>query len=276
MNPTISHPDGTTEVRTEWGDTLRVHDSGLPRDFYETGVFWSFESARVMAAVRPGWTVIDVGASYGLLSCPMARRAGPEGLVVACEANPRSAALLRANAARNGHRNLRVQEAAVGERAGTGVLYENPAHAVLSSLQKTNVPSPAERHAVRVVTLDDTAAALAPGRKVDMLKVDVEGMEGAVLRGGRRLLERDLPRIWLEFWPDGLERCGDDPRAVLAGLVGLGYSFAVCDLVKGEVRPAAGPADVIAAVDAQRATFPADSPLEGLQALVYLDCTPPA
>jgi FkbM family methyltransferase len=58
-----------------------------------------------------------------------------------------------------------------------------------------------------------------------IIKIDVEGAEGAVLRGARRTLLRCRPALCLELHLDLLERGGEDVEAIVHQLKAGGYSF---------------------------------------------------
>jgi hypothetical protein len=79
---------------------------------------------------------------------------------------------------------------------------------------------------VRATTLDHVVG----DRRVDMMKIDVEGAEGLVLQGAHETLRRCRPLIIFEFSPPSLEvtsrRSG---REVLDDLSQLGYSFDLAD-----------------------------------------------
>ena len=57
--------------------------------------------------IQPGWTVADVGAGAGYTSLRLARRVGPEGLVLATDVQPQMLQMLRRNAQAAGIRNIR-------------------------------------------------------------------------------------------------------------------------------------------------------------------------
>src|ERR1035437_3567146 len=71
----------------------------------------------VMAkTVKPGDTVIDVGANVGALTVAMAKLVGPNGRVIAFEPQPETAALLERNAAQNGLDNVEIHRCATGDK----------------------------------------------------------------------------------------------------------------------------------------------------------------
>lgn len=76
---------------------------------------------------------------------------------------------------------------------------------------------------VDVVTLDDVCEDLGI-RERCVIKIDVQGYELEVMRGARRLLEKDC-RIISEFWPWGMHLHGINPLEYVDFMMSLGYSF---------------------------------------------------
>jgi Methyltransferase FkbM domain len=80
----------------------------------------------------------------------------------------------------------------------------------------------------------------------DFIKMDVQGFEGHVIRGGKAFLRRGTPTLLMEFWPEGLGNAGTDPERLLRDLTDIGYGIVspegVADSREPEqvVREAAG------------------------------------
>jgi hypothetical protein len=70
------------------------------------------------------------------------------------------------------------------------------------------------------MTLDEYAAALV---RFDFMKCDVEGAELAVVRGGRKVIARHLPLLWLESNPEWTRDFDYSPPELLTELRELGY-----------------------------------------------------
>lgn len=142
---------------------------------------------------KPGQVVLDVGAQQGIYTCRTARKVGPEGAAIAFEPHPGNFQVLSANVARNRLNNVRLIPAALSDREGEVELYLHP-HSTNYSLTRKS----GQAVQVSCKTLDRTAAELNL-RKVDILKIDVEGAAMAVLRGGARLVSRFRPLIVSEI-----------------------------------------------------------------------------
>jgi FkbM family methyltransferase len=174
----------------------------LQRQYYFFGTYWleRAELACWQAVARQSPTVFDVGANLGIYSLS-ARAANPDSTIHAFEPTPQHAAHLRGTLAANGVTGVHVHEAAVGGTSGeavlnvsTGDLHENEGMNFI-----TATPQAALTHPVRMTSLDDFCETHGVGR-VDLVKMDVEGNERAVLDGARRLLaEGRLGTVFVEL-----------------------------------------------------------------------------
>lgn len=143
---------------------------------------------RVLQRV-PEPAFMDIGAFVGYFTCYAAALLRDQQPVWAVESNPIFCGTIRKAVALNGFTRVRVLEAALSDRP----------RAV--TVQDTSVlPFAAEgpgRRTAQAVTLDDLCAreAIAPR----IVKIDVHGAEGRVLRGMSRLLRESIQVILLEF-----------------------------------------------------------------------------
>ena len=200
------------ERRMNGTDTLRL----LPAfravgETYEPEVW-----RRVMAEARPGDTVVDVGAFIGLYSLALARRVGSEGQVVAFEPDTANFAVLRSHCRLNGATNIELIEAAVSNQDGVIAFDSGRASESRVSRGRTD-------YVVRCVQLD----TVFDRRSIDLLKIDVEGSEEAVLCGAARLLRdpRRRPRtIFIEVHPYAWPALGTSSDSLLHCLTSAGYA----------------------------------------------------
>lgn len=149
----------------------------------------------IQTLVGSGDTVVEVGASIGAHTVPLAKKVGPEGRVVAIEPQPVIAQALAANVALNSLENVSVVNSACGAQASTlwrpSVNYFGGAFHLSGAVQLSAQPLDSGA-AVDVRTLDDL---LGDSTQVSLLRVEVSGMELEVLRGAVQLLrgEADGP-----------------------------------------------------------------------------------
>ena len=240
--PVLASPQGMAgEVSlasrtTPWGDTVGAYvpDISLDPEFLRTGSSWEHELTALSLAVRPGDLVVDVGASFGYLTCYLAHLAGPSGSVHAIEPSTAMFSLLIENARRNGHRTVRASRVAVGSAAAAAAtLWLSSTNLGRHSLHRDNVPGLAGQELVQQLTMDEYWRTELGGRPVGLLKIDVEGSELAVLRGAQSML-RSTREVWLEFWPDGIEVTGSDPYKVPGLLRRAGFEITSWNLLTGE------------------------------------------
>jgi FkbM family methyltransferase len=156
-------------------------------------------------AVRPGDTVWDVGANVGVFGFAAAHVAGPGGRVLAIEADPWLADLMRRSAHQRPAASAPVEVLCVAASDQCDVQsFETPewtrsgSHLASSEgASEALVGRSIESHPVITVSLD-WLAARRPAPAV--LKIDVEGSELAVLEGAGELLARHRPKILLEVF----------------------------------------------------------------------------
>jgi FkbM family methyltransferase len=173
------------------------------------------EQTRLFAeTIRPGDTVLDVGAHVGYYTVLSAVLAGPTGTVWSFEPNPRNAAFLRRHVEINGLRQARVEQAAVSDAEGT-------ARFDFGTGSGTGHLADAGAIEVRTLRLDDFCAAHAIVPRV--VKIDVEGAEAAVLEGFAATMDAARPIIFLStHGRPAHERC-------VAWLRERGYELAPID-----------------------------------------------
>lgn len=213
--------------------------------------------------LRPGMGVVDIGANIGWFTMLSAALVGPEGHVLAVEPNPRNARLLEASRRVNGFGQVTVMQVAAGREAGLLALNTSHSNGTTAALEGGAAAALAAE-TVPCLPLD---ALLPPGgRRVHLIKADVEGAEYAALLGCRAAIARDRPVIVSEFSPDLMPGIsGISGEGYLRWLAGLGYRLSVVE-PDGGLQPAADTPAVMAAY-AARGTDHVDVVAEPLQPL---------
>jgi FkbM family methyltransferase len=166
------------------------------------GTYESDKQELIARLATPGMTLWDVGANAGFYTLAFSRLTGPRGRVYAFEPLAENADNLRTHVRLNDVRNVTVVEAAVGAADGT------VGFAVAASNAMGRVSAGASDRVVPCVTLDSFVEQ-HPEAAPDLLKVDIEGGESALLVGGARFLARNTPPIVLSLHgTDQQRRCG--------------------------------------------------------------------
>ncbi len=206
------------------------------------GVYENFELQLFRSLIKPGETVLDVGANIGLYSIIGAHRTGPTGRVIACEPEPDNLALLHHNALGVQAQNISVCACALADNDGTLNLYlstdNKGSHSLFGS--KSN----AQAISVPVRRGDDLLAEL--GATPDVIKIDVEGAEPLVLAGLHKSLTSPSVRLFVEFSPGSLRNGSFDPQEFLDDLTGRGFICYEIDASRQALREVIFPKKLIA------------------------------
>lgn len=148
------------------------------------GLFEPAETRLVRELLNPGDTFIDIGAHIGWFATLGAKIVGERGQVVAFEPYEMNSAMLKYNLQQNSCTNVRVTESALGSRKGCVSLVNSGGDS--GGVTALDWGSE-ERVEVPITTLDESEGELGP---IALVKIDVEGWEAHVLRGGRKTLSR--------------------------------------------------------------------------------------
>jgi FkbM family methyltransferase len=149
------------------------------------------EARMFQLLLQPGDVVLEVGANIGAHTLSLARAVGPAGLVHAIEPQRSLFQMLCANLALNDLQNVHVRQQGLG--AVQEVLrVSTPVTAAAANFGGISLGRQGEEP-VQVMTLDDLRLD-----RLDLIKIDVEGMEEAVLRGGTETIRRLRPTLYVE------------------------------------------------------------------------------
>ncbi len=136
--------------------------------------------------LKPGMTVLDIGAHHGFYTLLAAHCVGPTGKVIAFEPSPKERRKLLWHVRLNRCRQVQVEPFAVSDREGTMKLFLTQDNSA-NSLSPPEISPIVGSATVPVITLD--AYCQRNGiERVDLIKMDVEGAELLVLKGAQRLL----------------------------------------------------------------------------------------
>ena len=215
--PDAAHPHALSLGRCRHGTFLYSRHDTIGRFLDQYGEWAEPEAALLAGLLRPGDIAVDVGAHMGTLTVPLAKAVGPGGTVLAFEPQRFLFHLLCANVALNGLTQVQTFEHALGDRAERlwlrPINYGGAGNFGLLSLDGQYAGKEGEGTAVRIWPLDQRAPGVDRCR---LIKIDVEGLEDAVLAGAEKFVARTRPFVYFE-----MNRLTQD--AVLARLRGWGY-----------------------------------------------------
>lgn len=192
------------------------------------------ETRLFTSMVKPGWTVVDVGANLGYYTVLAGKLVGETGKVVAFEPDEENFAMLSKNVAANGLKNAQCVRAAVADKNGMVSLYISEAHSGDHRIYATGERR--KRVEVRTVSLDEF---FKPGERVDFIKMDIQGAEPLALAGMQRVLRDNAHAVlFCEFSPEDLQTAGVSPHLFLEHIRNAGLQHCVIDEKTADKVPA--------------------------------------
>ena len=202
---------------------LDTKDRGISRTLLLFGKRELEHRIMLQEIVKEGSRIFDIGANIGYYAVMEALMVGKEGEVIAIEPSPSNVRLLEKNVALNDQKNIRIVSAAVSDIDGSKTFFLSDKsnlgtfHNVGSGIEHLN----GQTVDVNTLSLDTLAAQFgAP----DLIRMDVEGHEVAVLRGLIDLLNKTPTKPTVIF-ETHLSRYNNnnDMRSLLLELFQLGY-----------------------------------------------------
>jgi FkbM family methyltransferase len=170
--------------------------SAVGRSLFANG-FERGEIEFLRGSLKPGDIFFDVGANAGLYTVIAAKQIGESGHVYAFEPGECELKLLRHNIAINNLTNVTIIEKAVSNTTGK-TQFAISRDGAMNSLLKTDHPQQQiERwQLVELTTLDSFVQELDI-KKVDFVKIDVEGAEKLVFEGAKNILTSKNQTVFL-------------------------------------------------------------------------------
>lgn len=168
--------------------------------------------------IIPGMTIIDIGAHIGYFTRIFSKHTGDKGKIYAFEADPENFILLQKNTKHL--KNIELFKTAISDKAGKIDFYH-------SDKSGCNSIIPAEfrqkRITVSYTKLDNFIMAKGI-KKVDLIKMDIEGGESTAMKGMQQLLatQNDIILV-VEFNPDCLKQAQVHPVDFLKSIEYYGF-----------------------------------------------------
>ena len=220
---TPKHARTLRHLHVQGFEMLAFANEDVGRQIWLFGTFEPDETNFFRSLIRPDDICFDIGGNVGYFSMLMAKCAA-DGEVHVFEPIPLNAALIRTNAELNGFVNLVVNQGAVGRSEGI-TNFSVSTDSAYSSMRATGRFAETKSIEVPLFTLD--AYVTKHGiKRIDVIKVDVEGAEDMVLEGGTKLLGNPACRpriILLELFDENLLPFGTCVGKVIDRMATFGY-----------------------------------------------------
>ena len=212
-----------------------VRDPAISKPILVLGEYEDAFARRLLSFVNQDTHFVDIGANIGFFSLTVAGRA-VRGRVWSVEADAQNVRLLRASMALNGFEDrVEVYHMAASDAEGevffSTLGYDTNIGARFtakeeSTLLERSLDGARKPTKLRAQTMDN----LLRGKRVDLVKVDVEGYEPAVFAGMREVLRRQRPVVFSEFAPGTIRHISkSDPADMLCCVRDSDYVLAIVE-----------------------------------------------
>jgi len=208
---------------------INAEDVGVAPSLLAKGVYEPFETEFLKELLKENMTVVNIGANIGYYTLIAANRVGPNGKVYAFEPEPQNYKLLVRNIEENGYKNISPIQVAVSDKKGTLKLFLDKSNLGDHSLAEQNIVEKNGSVEIETNSLDNFFEEYNKDFKVDLIQMDVQGAEGLILDGAKKIIGSNNLKIIMEFWPSGLNNVGTDGLDLLKGLESYGFKIGLID-----------------------------------------------
>lgn len=203
---------------------------GIDKSIINNGYYELKTMLYLRRVVKEGDVCIDIGANIGAITFPLSKLVGQKGYIFAFEPGPDLHERLEQNIRLNRINNIKLNRCGLGN--ANSIMFwdyvpDQPGNAQLSD--KGNIK-------VDVKRLDDIDELSS--RNIDFIKIDVEGMELEVMKGGSKLIEKNLPIIFYEslVYENLSDGQYEKQKGIIDLLSGLGYGFYEIDMREEDLQ----------------------------------------
>ncbi|MGC4022145.1 MAG: FkbM family methyltransferase [Cyclobacteriaceae bacterium] len=183
-----------------------------------TGTEWkSYE--KLFSLCQPSFHVLDIGANIGYTSLVMSTLVG-NGAVVGFEPDPFSYQQLLQNYKKNPEIKVKCLNVGLGEKSSSAFLEER-----LVTCRGANRIAVGDTKGIEIKleTLDTIFTELN-FKTLELIKIDVEGYELKILKGGKSILSQFKPTLFIEVDESNLRDQGDSAYGLISFLSEIGYN----------------------------------------------------
>jgi FkbM family methyltransferase len=196
-------------------------DKGVELALYQTGTYEKGTIQLLGDFLKHGSIFMDIGANIGLMSTIASKIVGEKGRVYAVEANPKTIEVLRHNCAINLCENIEILPIALASEKGSAILYEN----WNVNRGGASLISQGDKHGL-TVSKERLDELFSPDSPVHLVKIDVEGFELEVLKGGIAWFKTQQPVFIIEVSTQRTNQEGATPESIMSFVANFGnYSF---------------------------------------------------
>ena len=221
-------PGGSGPIQLNGNSMYLAPAGGYPPLSMANGRYEPATTLLFQETLQSGMVVIDIGAHVGYYTLLAAKLVGPTGKVYAFEPAPENYATLLKNIKLNNYGNIAAARMALSDRRGDSVIYLSGLDTGRHSLYQHGLPEQGNT-LVETTTLDHFMES-QDWPQIDLIKIDVEGAEVAVLDGMCQFLLRSPQlKLVIELNPALLQSAGVTPNGFLDKVRSLGFKMCAID-----------------------------------------------
>jgi FkbM family methyltransferase len=163
--------------------------------------FWEIQYTKfLISQIKPGDTVVDIGANFGYYTLIFSDCVGEAGKCIAFEPNPLIATELRRSLSLNGFgQRSDVREIALSDCTGEAPLVVPRGEPKNGFLRASPVTEMSDTGDVFGILVDTGDLQLGDETRIDLIKIDAEGAEAGIVTGLSKIMDRHHPRIMIEI-----------------------------------------------------------------------------
>lgn len=180
-----------------------------------SGEYEHYELDLFMQLLKPGFTVLDVGANIGVYCIEASKVISEHGKVFAFEPIEENLKLLNHNIELNDVKNVEVVFSAIGKEDSKIKIYKAK-HSIA-----THSAGAISDEFVEVPVTSIDSFVSKHDLSVDLIKMDIEGYEGFAIEGSVNTINNQHPVLFIEFSSHHLKQCAYSPAKHAENLLNL-------------------------------------------------------
>lgn len=203
------------------GNSAWIHPSTHKN--FDTNVVWELNVIqKFVDQIEDNFVILDVGANNGSFS--LASKFYPNTQWFCFEPDSWTCNDFKENLVLNEIENVFVSEDALSDKVGESILNICHSHRGLNTLGTNIVRFRKEdsyEYSVRTNTIDN----LFFNKRIDLIKIDTEGSEYSIIKGGFKTIKKYKPKILLEYNPINMNQCGHTEEELNSLIESLDYEI---------------------------------------------------
>lgn len=193
-------------------------------DWYVYFGFQEVSRETLLNLMDIGQTIIDIGANIGNVTLESAKIVGPTGEIHSFEPDPENYKRLEVNLKMNRFSNISSNKLGLGNKAGVfRIVNVSPGNQGMNRIINKNLSNFNSRQ-IQVTTLDEYVFEKKLNN-IDLIKIDVEGFEYNVLKGGVKVIDAFHPTFFIELDDNNLIEQDSSAKDLIKLLEDFGYEI---------------------------------------------------